>query len=70
MKAEIVKQQSISTIYLNTKSIVNQLDVSRHNIQYYASLAEYYSVYSLKRMPIEKARLYLIYNDTGKLMII
>ena len=60
MKAETIKQQTISGIYSNIKSIVSQLGISRHNIQYYASLAEYYSIYSLKRMQIEKARLYLI----------
>ena len=60
MRAELTKLQTINAIYLGGKIVVEQLDISRSNIEYYASLAEYYSIFSLKRMNIEKARLYLL----------
>ena len=61
MRAELTKLQTINAIYLGGKIVVEQLDISRSNIDYYASLAEYYSIFSLKRMNIEKARLYLLW---------
>lgn len=60
MRKELTKQQYITEIYDQAKLIIPELNISRKNLQYYADLAEYYSVYSLKRMKIDKARLYLM----------
>jgi TnpA family transposase len=60
MNLEISKQNNISSIYHNVCSITDKFGISRQNILYYSSLAEYYSIFSLSRMKIEKARIYLI----------
>jgi TnpA family transposase len=60
MRKELAKQQCITEIYNQSKLIIPNLNISRKKLQYYADLAEYYSVYSLKRMKLDKVRLYLL----------
>lgn len=60
MRKEIQKHTSIRVLYRFTCTFLPRLQLSNGNIHYYASLAEYYPVYQLRRMEINQVRLYLL----------
>ena len=60
MEGELSKKQDVTEIYKKSKHIISELDISRHNIQYYADLCEYYDSYRLRSFSKRKSRLYLL----------
>jgi TnpA family transposase len=60
MSGELKKHHENEIIYLFAKEFLPQLEISQHNIQYYASLAAYYPRYKLQRFPESKTYLYLL----------
>lgn len=60
MRKELKKQEYIAIIFERAKTIITKLETSRQNIQYYASLAEYYEVNKLKSMMKFSRYLYLL----------
>lgn len=61
ISAEREKMLLIKPLYLLTKSLLPQLNLSQKNIQYYASLVDYYTVYDLrKKLKSEQTYLYLL----------
>ena len=57
----ITKHNSLSSIYKRSIKIIEQLGLSEQNVLYYADLAMYHTIYSLKGMKKKNvARLYLI----------
>lgn len=60
MKEEIKKHNEYHKLYQFTKKILPSLCISREKIKYYASLATYYTLYKLKRMPTSLSYLYLL----------
>lgn len=59
MQGELDKLQVCSAIYLFSKTILPQVDISRKNIDYYANFAKTYTVYRLKRLPKALAYFYV-----------
>ncbi len=61
MGKERDKWRKLKPLYLTMKRLMPLLKLSHKNIQYYADLAEYYTVYDLrKKIMIEKTYLYLL----------
>lgn len=60
MRKELYKQQELINIYTQTHTVLSKLNISSKNIEYYASLATYYTPYKFKRMKPNLARLYLL----------
>ena len=60
IRKEINKRDKLNDTYAFSKKLIPQLKISRGNISYYASLAEYYTPYKLKRMPRNLAHLYFV----------
>jgi hypothetical protein len=60
MGIELKKHNEIEKIYQFSKDFLPLLEISQQNIQYYASLATYYTLYKLQRIPKSKAYLYLL----------
>lgn len=59
-RQEIQKHSSIHLLYECACTILPQLETSNRNIQYYASLAEYYPVHRLQQMDDNQAQLFLL----------
>jgi TnpA family transposase len=61
ISAEREKLLSIKPLYQLAKSLLPKLNLSQQNIQYYASLVDYYDVYDLrKELKSELSNLYLL----------
>lgn len=60
MRKEISKQQYLLKIYEHANTILPKLNISKKNIEYYASMATFYPVSKLKRLKRNLARLYLL----------
>ena len=60
ISAEREKQLSIKPLFQLAKSVLPKLNLSRQNIQYYASLVDYYDVYELRKLKPEQTWLYLL----------
>lgn len=61
MSAERDKQLSIKPLYLLAQSLLPKLNLSHQNVQYYASLVDYYTTYDLrKELKSEPTNLYLL----------
>ena len=61
ISAERDKMLSIKSLYLLAKSLLPTLNLSQQNIQYYASLVDFYTVYDLrKKIKPEQTYLYLL----------
>jgi hypothetical protein len=60
IRKEIKKRDKLAEAYTFSKKLLPQLRISQGNISYYASLAEYYTPYKLKRMPKNKTYLYFL----------
>ena len=59
MQEELNKLKTCEAIYLFSKQVLPQTDLSRKNIAYYSDMVKYYTVYKLKRLPKELAYFYL-----------
>ena len=57
---EVSKHKTSKELYQFAKKIIPKLGISKQNVDYYASMAEYYNVYKLRRMKLQKAQLYLL----------
>ena len=58
--AEISRGEQIRPLISLAEYVVNQAELTRECVRYYASLVDYYSVYKLKRLAKETAQLYLL----------
>ncbi len=60
VQTEINKHSEMVRLYQYSVKLLPKLKISRGNIKQYASLVNYYSLYKLRRMPKNKAYLYLM----------
>jgi len=51
MIREREKRAKLELLYRIAKTLLPELAISRQNLRYYASLANFYTVYDLRRMP-------------------
>ena len=60
MQAECAKLETLRPLYNLTKSLLPALSISQQNINFYASLAHFYTVYELREFKPEQRNLYLL----------
>src|ERR1035437_8074952 len=60
MVAERQKRATLAPLYAMAKALLPRLDISQLNIAYYASLANFYTVYDLRRLKSGQCNLYLL----------
>jgi TnpA family transposase len=60
MVRERDKRERLQPLYLAAKRLLPILATSQQNLQHYASLANFYTVFELRRMKPEQANLYLL----------
>lgn len=60
MRAQVLRKQEMEVIHQLSVRLIPHLAVSNENIRYYASLAEHYSVYKLKRVKGNIVYVYLL----------
>ena len=60
MAREREKRAKLSSLYRIAKDLLPKLGISQQNILYYASLANFYTVYDLRRLRPEQTNLYLL----------
>src|ERR1017187_4864053 len=60
MVAERQKQATLAPLYAMEKALLPRLDISQLNIAYYASLANFYTIYGLRRLKSGQCNLYLL----------
>lgn len=60
MRAQVLRKQQMKIIHDLSVRLIPNLVISNENIRYYASLAEHYSIYKLKRMKGHIAYIYLL----------
>lgn len=60
MAAERQKRTTLAPIYAMAKALLPFLDISQLNIAYYASLANFYTIYDLRRLQSGQCHLYLL----------
>lgn len=60
MRAQVLRKQQMEIIHELSVRLIPNLAISNENIRYYASLAEHYSIYKLKRMRGHIAYIYLL----------
>ncbi len=60
MRSEVNKQSYLENIYKATHDIIEKLNISAKNIEYYSEMAQFYSVAKLKRFTKNQSRLYLM----------
>jgi TnpA family transposase len=60
MVAERQKRATLAPLYVIAKGLLPSLDISHLNIAYYASLANFYTVYDLRRLKSGQCNLYLL----------
>ena len=60
MTREREKRVTLEPLYCIAKGLLPKLGVSRQNLLYYASLANFYTVYDLRRLRPEQTNLYLL----------
>jgi TnpA family transposase len=60
MVREREKRATLGPIYRIAKKLLPELGVSQQNLRHYAALANFYTVYDLRRMKPEQAHLYLL----------
>jgi TnpA family transposase len=60
IKRELRRGEQIRPLYLLTKQLLPQLDISNESIKYYASLVTYYSVFRLKQLDEQVVDIYLL----------
>jgi TnpA family transposase len=60
MAREREKRAQLEPLYRIAKELLPRLAISQQNLLYYASLANFYTVYDLRRLQPEQTRLYLL----------
>jgi TnpA family transposase len=60
MANEREKRARLEPLYLIARTLLPRLAVSQRNLHYYASLANFYTVYDLRRLKAEQTHLYLL----------
>ena len=60
MVMERQKRAALEPVYQLIKSLLSVLALSQQNLNYYANLAHYYTIYDLHRMKPEQVHLYLL----------
>ena len=60
MALEREKRSALAPLYRAAKEALPKLGISQRNAGYYASLANYYSIYDLRRLKPEQTNLYLL----------
>ena len=60
MARERGKRATLEPLYRIAKTLLPTLGISQQNVQYYASLADFYTIYDLRRMKPVQAQLYLL----------
>lgn len=60
MTQERHKQETLESLYRIAKILLPTLDISQQNMNYYASLAHYYTVYDLRNLKSGQTYLYLL----------
>ena len=60
MRGQVRRKEQMEKIYLLAQLLIPKLEISNENIRYYASLAEHYSVFRLKRMKRNMVYIYLL----------
>lgn len=60
LKNEVAKGAELKKLYLFSKVFLPCLEISQNNIQYYAKVAEQYSISHLKKLKLSTAKLYLL----------
>ena len=60
MVREREKRSRLEPLYLAAKAVLPTLAISQQNLHHYASLANFYTVYDLRRMKLVQANLYLL----------
>ena len=60
MTAERQKRATLAPVYAMAKALLPSLDISQLNIAYYASLANFYKIYDLRRLKSGQCHLYLL----------
>ena len=60
MANEREKRARLEPLYLIARTLLPKLAVSQRNLHYYASLANFYTVYDLRRLKAEQTHLYLL----------
>lgn len=60
MIREREKRSRLESLYLIAKALLPKLAISQQNLHYYASLANFYTVYDLRRFKPEQTHLYLL----------
>ncbi|MEI8171537.1 MAG: Tn3 family transposase [Rhodoferax sp.] len=60
MELERQKRRTLAPLYAIAKTLLPSLDISLLNIAYYASLANFYTIYDLRRLKPGQTNLYLL----------
>jgi hypothetical protein len=60
MARERQKRAKLEPLYRIAKSLLPSFGISQQNLHYYASLANFYTVYDLRRLKVEQTNLYLL----------
>lgn len=60
MTRERHKRERLQPLYLAARQLLPKLAISQQNLHHYASLANFYTVFELRRMKPEQANLYLL----------
>jgi len=60
MAQERKKRTTLEPLYQMAKTLLPKLSISKQNIHYYASLANFYTVYDLRRLKPAQTHLYLL----------
>src|SRR5271155_695595 len=60
MANEREKRARLEPLYLIARTLLPRLAISQRNLHHYASLANFYTVYDLRRLKAEQAHLYLL----------
>lgn len=60
MGLEHQKRRTLAPLYVIAKALLPNLNISQLNIAYYASLANFYSIYDLRRLKAGQTNLYLL----------
>lgn len=60
MAQERAKRARLEPLYRIAKALLPKLAISQQNLNYYASLANFYTVYDLRRLKPEQTHLYLL----------
>jgi Domain of unknown function (DUF4158) len=60
MALEREKRSALAPLYRVAKEALPKLNISQQNVDYYASLVIYYSIYDLRRLKAEQTHLYLL----------